>query len=80
MTMLHFDLYKQPFRLLLPDGKNEYRTFAGAVLSLVTILVILSYGGFKFTELVSNQNYTVKSHELDDYYAETEPITQNEGL
>ena len=44
---LKFDLYKQPFRLLLPDEKDEYRTFVGAMLTIVTVITVVVYGGLK---------------------------------
>ena len=47
-SFLRFDIYKQPFGLLLPDRQSTYRTFAGAMLSLFTIVVVLSFGTFKF--------------------------------
>ena len=57
--MLRFDLYKQPFRLLLPDGKNEYRTCTGALMSISTLLVVLLYASYKITILISNESYLV---------------------
>ena len=44
---LKLDLYKQPFRLLLPDEKDEYRTFAGSLLTVMTVIIVLVYGGYK---------------------------------
>ena len=41
------DLYKQPFRLLLPDEKDEYRTFAGAILTICTFIIVLVYASLK---------------------------------
>ena len=58
-SVTSFDLYKQPFRLLLPDGKNEYRTCTGALMSISTLLVVLLYATYKITILVSNESYLV---------------------
>ena len=61
--MLSFDLYKQPFRLLLPDGKNEFRTFCGSISSIITILVVLSYSSQKITTLVSLDDIKIQKIE-----------------
>ena len=50
---LAFDLYKQPFRLLLPDEVDMYRTFVGALLTIFSVLFVLIYAGFKVGTLVS---------------------------
>ena len=41
---LSLDIYRQPFLFFMPDEKPMYRTLLGAVLSLVTILVMLAMG------------------------------------
>ena len=57
--MLTVDLYKQPFQLLLPDGKYEYRTFTGAVLTIFTFMIMLSYSSFKMTMMVTREDNKV---------------------
>ena len=65
---LKFDLYKQPFRLLLPDEKDEYRTFAGAVLTICSIFVVMIYAGFKISTLLSYSEYKVQIKLFEDHY------------
>ena len=78
--MLGFDLYKQPFRLLLPDGKNEYRTFVGATLSLFTIVIVLIYGSFKIQQLVDLEDYKVQLREEDDAFKDNEKFGFDDGF
>ena len=66
---MRLDVYRQPFRLLLPDGHDTYRTFIGALLSLCTIVVILTTGVYKFTTLVSNDEYQVQLRTIENEFA-----------
>ena len=65
---LKLDLYKQPFRLLLPDEKDEYRTFAGALLTVITVIIVLVYAGFKLQTLLDYKDYKVQQKVFDDYF------------
>ena len=78
--MLRFDLYKQPFRLLLPDGKNEYRTFTGAVLSLCTILIVIFYGSFKTSALVGRDDFTIQRFVEESYFENTAKFGFKDGF
>ena len=52
-STLSFDIYRQPFRLLLPDDMGMYRTFLGTILSLMTLVLPIVYAGFKMSALVN---------------------------
>ena len=56
---LLLDIYRQPFRLLLPDESGMYRTFMGSMLSLLTIVTVIIYGGYKTNDLVNKRDYKV---------------------
>ena len=77
---LKLDLYKQPFRLLLPDEKDEYRTFAGALLTVITVIIVLVYAGFKLQTLLDYKDYKVQQKVFDDYYNVEIPLTPDDGL
>ena len=66
--ILRFDFYKQPFRLLLPDRKNEYRTFAGGLLSILTIVLMLYYATYKLNTLITKDDYKVQLRRRERYY------------
>lgn len=77
---LNLDIYRQPFTLLLPDGKNQYRTVAGSLLSIISVLLIFSYASYKYTKMVSLQNYKTHTMELDDFFGPTEGFTAGDGF
>ena len=58
-SMLGLDFYHRPVRVLLPGNKDFYRTLLGSVLSIFTAVVILTYTGYKVTQLASNEEYKV---------------------
>ena len=60
--VIKFDLYKQPFRLLLPDEKDEYRTFCGSLLTIFTLSVTLVYAVLKLQILFHYKDYRVQEH------------------
>ena len=65
--MLGLDIYRMPFRLLLPDENGMYRTFLGSVLSILTLVMIITFGGFKTSQLVGMLDYKVQTHEMLEY-------------
>ena len=56
---LSLDIYRLPFRLLLPDENGMYRTFLGSMLSLLTIVTVIIYGAYKTNDLVRKRDYKV---------------------
>ena len=56
---IRFDLYAQPFRLLLPDKKDTYRTFTGALMSILSLVLVSVYAGFKINTLVRFSDYKI---------------------
>ena len=57
--VLMIDLFRRPFNFLLPDHQSEYRTFLGSMLSVITAIFILVYGGFKIVEYSNHSEFTV---------------------
>ena len=58
--MLFLDIYKEPARLLMPGKRYNYNTMSGAILSVVTVSLILTYGVFKLDNLITIKEYNVK--------------------
>ena len=56
-SILAIDLYHKPFRFLMPDHRESYRTFLGALLSVFTVMIILGYGTYKLSNMVSYDGY-----------------------
>ena len=77
---LRFDLYKQPFRMLLPDQKDEYRTFIGAVLTISSIITVLVFATFKIDTLVNYIDYKVQIRTFEEYYDYRDRIDSSSGF
>ena len=77
---IKLDLYKQPFRLLLPDEKDEYRTFAGASLTIFTLSAVLIFAIIKLQILVGYQDYKVQFRRFEEYYEDTDKISHLDGF
>ena len=73
-------MYRQPFRLLLPDGHDTYRTFIGSILSVITIVTIAMYGTYKFTELMGEEDYRVQVRILENEFATNATFGSADGF
>ena len=78
-SILALDLYRQPFHLQLPDGQNEYRTRLGAVLSILTIVLLLAYGIYKTVSLIG-LSYEIMLTTLDYEYGYEDGLSQANGF
>ena len=78
--MLRFDLYKQPFRLLLPDGKNEYRTCGGTLLSLCSAFVVIAFATLQVTKLIDRSEFSIIHEAEENYFADTVPLSEMENF
>lgn len=58
--------------MLLPDKKDNYRTFAGAFLTILTIIGVAIFAGMKLTILFNFENYKVQIRDFDDVYTSKE--------
>ena len=56
---LTLDIYRTPFKFLFFDGNENYRTFLGTILSLLTVITILSYGLVKVIQVFSAEEFEV---------------------
>ena len=57
--MLHLDLYRKPLQLFVEKEEPNYRTLSGSVLSILTVLVIVLYAGYKLDTMFSLDEYKV---------------------
>lgn len=69
---MRFDIYKQPFHLLLPDGKEDYRTCFGGIVSILTSLLLLSFAAYKLDLLMGRVEYKVQLRQELGYYEDTD--------
>ena len=64
------DIYKRPFYLLMPDRTEYYRNYFGVCLSILTSLIIISYGSFKFHDLIEYSDYRLFEVQQKNFYNE----------
>ena len=72
---MKMDIFAQPFRLILPDGEDEYRSFLGSLLSLLTAILLVGYGAYKIEELATNSDYKIQIHDQRYYYDADDEFT-----
>ena len=53
---------------MLPDKEYTFRTLNGAILSLITVIAIMLYAGYKMATLVTFADYKVQVRDQEDYY------------
>ena len=79
-NMLFFDIYKQPFSLLLPDGKNNYRTFSGALMTIFTFIFVMIYGSHQIRAMIKLEHYKLQIQDLNYYYSDQDVIDASHGF
>ena len=77
---LVMDLYNRPFSFLMPNGAEKHRTFCGAFVSILIILVILSYASYKFQDMVSYGDYKLFSSLQENFFTERDALKSSDGF
>ena len=78
--VLMIDLFRRPFNFLLPDHQSEYRTFLGSMLSVITAIFLLVYGGFKIVEYSNHSEFTVNQTRQNYYFDLEDSFSHLDGL
>ena len=55
--------------MILPDGKDTYKSFLGSMFSLITIILLSIYGIFKLLSLMNYSDYNVQVSMKENFYA-----------
>ena len=71
-SMLRFDIYRVPFRLMLPDGEYNYRTLIGSSFSICTIIGLTIFFMLKAAAVASYSNYSILVSEILNFFEETD--------
>ena len=79
-TVLSVDMYKQPFQFILPDGRSKYRSFVGAVLSIITLLTVLTYFVYKLNVIINFNDFDVQISDFEQYYDTDDVFSHENGL
>lgn len=77
---LKVDFYKQPFKLLLPDGNDTYKTFIGSFLSVLTIITMVTYASYKFANLLDSSDFRVQERKHENQFAVNATFGYQEGF
>ena len=78
--MLGLDIYRQPFRLLLPDGNGMYRSLMGSIMSVITLALIITYGCFEASEVFGDRNYRVQTYDVTRFYSLDQGFGASDGF
>ena len=78
--MLILDLFRRPFNFLLPDDQSKYRTFLGGILSIVTFVILLSYGGYNLALHYNRSEFTINQTRQSYYFDLDENFSNSDGL
>ena len=66
--------------MLIPDHKEEYRTCVGALLSVVSLLLLVIYASYKFQVLTNLHDYTVQEALLKNHFEIEQHILRANGF
>ena len=78
--MLFIDLYRRPFLFMLSDDYDKYRTFWGGCFSIITVMLVLTYGSIKYVQMTDLQNYQLLDQEQEKFYSENDTFTSEDGF
>ena len=77
---LDIDIYKTSFNFLLPNKKQDYKSFLGVCLSIMTFIILLSYGSYKMGDLIGFENYKLQIQIQENYFPANETFGEDQGL
>ena len=64
----------------MPDRTEYYRNYVGVCLSILTILITLSYGTFKMNDLVEFSDYKLFEVKQKNYFSESAEFSIKDGF
>ena len=64
----------------MPDHRDRYRTLLGSFLSIITLILVLAYGGYKFTDLMEYNDYRLMKVEQENFYDMRDPFGSPDGF
>ena len=64
----------------MPDHHERYRTHLGSCLSILTLITVIFYGGYKLIDMLSYNIYSVQAVYEEDYFASNDTLTIADGF
>ena len=65
---------------MLPDHEQNYRTFLGSILTLITWITLGMYICYKFLILWNIEEYSLQEAFVEDYFESDETFTSENGF
>ena len=65
---------------MMPDEKSMYRSLLGAVLSIITVIVMLSYSVFKMVAMGNLNDYKIKTATQEYFYDSSFSFSELDGF
>jgi hypothetical protein len=78
--MLKVDFFGQPFHFLLPDKHQYYRSFLGAMLSILMVTLVLAFTVYRFVSLSEKWTYYVAENYHRFAFGATEAFKSKDGF
>ena len=64
----------------MPDHRDRYRTLLGAFLSLITLVLVTMYAGYKFNDLMHYNDYKLMKVDQENYYDMRDHFGSSDGF
>ena len=78
--LLNQDKFGQPFRMRLDKGRDALPSRMGALCSILSIAVLLTYVGYKINILQGKKSIDIIQAVIEDHFDETDKFTASQGL
>ena len=78
--MVVLDQFGSKFEFKLPDSKTVFQTLPGAICSIICIVVMLVYAGYKLSTLVERSEYSLIQELYEFQYDDTFKFGQDDGF
>ena len=78
--IMSMDRFGESFTMKFEGGKKELKSITGATLSILLIIVLLSYTGLKVDNLLRRSQIDIISAVNEDFYENTEQIGAKQGF
>ena len=73
-------MYRQPFQFLMPDHESTYRSAVGTMLSILTLILMVSYSTYKLIDLIELNDYKIQEVKREKYFHNKVPLSQEQGF
>ena len=64
----------------MPDHESTYRSVFGTVLSILTLILVVTYSTYKFIDLIELNDYKIQEEKREKYYQYDMPLAQDQGF